>query len=82
MGSKDNIILNDRDEQIGYVNDLRAVLEWSVGDLMKSRDYEMAREMCDLLIELEVYSEYEGLLVLSENNGMGYTIRKYKEVKE
>lgn len=78
MGNKDNIILTDRDEQVGFYVDLRASLEWSVGDFVKTRDYEMAREMCDLLVELETYSEYEGLLILSDNNGMGYTIKKYE----
>ena len=77
MGNKDNVILNSKDEQVGYYEDLRACLEWSVAEFVKSKDYEQAREMCDLLTDLETYSDYEEILVLSENNGMGYTIRKY-----
>ena len=77
LGNKDNVILNSKGEQVGYYEDLRACLEWSVAEFVKQKDYEQARDMCDLLADLETYLDYEEMLVLSDNNGMGYTIRKY-----
>ena len=54
-------------------------LEKQAGDFVKGGDYEQAQDTCDMLLELEKWREFEGLLVLSENNGMGWTVSKYSE---
>lgn len=78
----ENCIFDDRNNNsIGFYSDLRTGLVKQVGEFMESKDYEMASDLCDLLLDLETYSEYEGLLVMSDNNGMGYTIRKYEGEK-
>lgn len=79
MGNKDNVILNDRDESIGYYNDLYAVFYSVIVDALKSRNIETAKEQLEYLDEMGDYANYEGLLVLSMNNGMGFTCKPYKE---
>jgi hypothetical protein len=44
-----------------------------------SGEYEQAQYNCECLLELESIKDYDGLLVLSENNGMGFTCKKYKD---
>ena len=75
----DNIILNDKDESIGYYNDLYKVFENVIVDAIKSHDIEMAKEQLEYLEEMSEWTNYEGLLVLSMNNGMGFTCRPYKQ---
>lgn len=79
MGNKDNVIFNDRDESIGYYNDLYAVFYSVIVDALKSRDIETAKEQLEYLDEMSEYANYDGLLVLSENNGMGFTCKRYRE---
>lgn len=74
----ENCIFNDRDETVGYYKDIKAGLEKQGKEFIDSGDYEQAQECCDILLDLEKYRENERLLVLSENNGMGWTISEYK----
>lgn len=72
-----NCIFDDRtNDTIGYYTDLKNGLRGQAIEFIEGGDYEMASDICELLLELDKYSEFEGLLRLSENNGMGYTIRK------
>lgn len=79
MGNKDNVILNSMDESIGYYNDLYAMFYDVIVDALKSRDIETAKEQLEYLDEMGEYANYEGLLVLSENNGMGFTCKPYEK---
>lgn len=74
-----NIILNDRDESIGYYNDLYKVFEEVIIDALKSRDIDTVKEQLEYLEEMSDWANYDGLLVLSMNNGMGFTAQPYKE---
>lgn len=75
----DNTILNDMDESIGYYGDLIKGYKELICDEIKRGDFETAKSLCDEALEIEEYKEYDGLLVLSENNGMGFTCKPYKE---
>lgn len=79
MGNKDNVIMNSMDDLIGYHKDLVAYTTACLEDYAKDEDWEQVKEMADLLLDLNEWTENENLLVLSENNGMGYTIREYKK---
>lgn len=77
-GDRENIIYNERDECIGYYADLVASLKHETKLLLDRDDFENAETICENLVELAELSEYDGLIVLSENNGMGFTARKYE----
>lgn len=80
MGNKDNVILNSMDEQVGYYADLRVSLIESVKIYAEQDDWESVKDTSELIEELdEKYKDYGGLIVLSENNGMGYTFEKYRD---
>lgn len=74
-----NVIFNDMDESIGYYKDLAQGYKEMIEDEVKRGDYEQAQSLIEEAQEIDEYKEYEGLLVLSENNGMGFTCRPYKE---
>lgn len=76
----ENCIFNDNDNStIGYCKDLKAGLKKQAEEFIKSDNFEMAQEIADILLELEAYTDNENLLVLSDNNGMGYTIKEYEK---
>lgn len=77
MGNKDNVILNSKDEQVGYYADLVAAIKYGVELYLKDNDFENAGTGIEVLNDLAEYSDYGELLVVSDNNGMGYTVRKY-----
>lgn len=70
---------SNNDETIGFYEDLRAGIIEQTKELLDGGDYENARDMAELLTELDGYKAETGLLVLTDNNGMGWGIRKYSE---
>lgn len=78
-GNKDNVILNDMDESIGYYKDLYAMFESVIVDALKNHDTETAQEQVGYLVEIDEFKDYDGLLVLSMNNGMGFTAKPYEK---
>ena len=79
MGNKDNVLYNNNDETIGYYDDLYAMFYGVIIDALKSRDVDTAKEQLEYLDEMGGYANYEGLLVLSMNNGMGFTCKPYEK---
>lgn len=78
-GNKDNVIFNDMDESIGYYKDLYAMFESVIVDALKDHDTETAQEQIEYLVDLDKYKDYDGLLVLSMNNGMGFVAKPYEK---
>lgn len=79
-GDKDNTIFDSNTEDtIGYYNDLRELLKEQAVEAVKAEDYEQASMICDDLLELYELRDYDGLIVLSENNGFGFTAKPYKK---
>jgi hypothetical protein len=78
-GNKDNVIFNDMDESIGYYKDLYAVFVSVIEQALKDGDPETAQEQTEYLKDMECYKDYNGLLVLSMNNGMGFTCEPYRD---
>ena len=74
----ENIIHNDKDEVIGYYKDLRELIIENITTNVKDGYHEQAIDDCKNLIDLDRLKDYKDLIVLSENNGMGFTARKYK----
>lgn len=76
----DNIIYNSNDNtQIGYQKDLVAYLKTCLDEYVKQEEWENAKDMADLLLDFNAWADNENLLVLSDNNGMGYTIKEYEK---
>lgn len=75
----DNVIYTSDDEAIGFYKDLRKVIIEQIHQLIEQKDYENASSLLDELMDLEQYSECEELLITSDNNGMGFTVEKYKD---
>lgn len=76
-----NIIYTASDEAIGYYKDLKAVMVEETKKSVESGDYEQASQNCEDLAELEQLKDYEGLIIVSYNNGMGFTAQPLKEKK-
>ena len=77
----DNIIFNDMDESIGYYKDFVKLYKDLIKGATDSRNWEEVESLLEQIKEIEDYREYNGLLVLSENNGMGFTCNPYKGEK-
>lgn len=76
-GDKSNTIFNDMDETLGYYKDIVALYQDLINGATERNDMEEVKMLADELDEINEFSEYDGLLVLSENNGMGFTCKKY-----
>ena len=81
-GNKDNTIFNDMDETLGYYKDIVALYQDLINGATKRNDMEEVKLRAEELDEINEYRDHEGLLVLSENNGMGFTCKPYKEGHE
>ena len=80
IGDKDNVITDsDKEELIGFYRDLVAYYKHYINEFIANNDTEQAKTYIEELEEINEYSEYDGLLVLSENNGMGFTCDKYRD---
>lgn len=78
-GDKNNTIFNDMDETIGYYKDIVALYQSLIKDATDRNDPEEIKDLSEQLDEINEFKECDGLLVLSENNGMGFTCREYKK---
>lgn len=78
-GRADNVIYNpETDDVIGYYRDLQAMLTEDAVKALKDRERERLEDLLELMNDLDDWKESPNLLVMSENNGMGYTIKEYK----
>ena len=76
----DNCIFNDEDNStIGFYKDLQSGLKKQAEEFLAEDNWEEAREITDTLVDLLAWADNKNLLVLSDNNGMGYTIDEYKK---
>lgn len=73
-----NTITNDKDELIGYYSDLVKEIKDNAGEALTANEYEQVEDMLEVLRLLDNFIDDDGLLVISENNGMGITVEKYK----
>ena len=79
----DNIIYNSyNNTHIGYQKDLVAYIKTCREDYAKQDDWEQVKDMADLLLDFNAWADNERLLVLSDGNGMGWSIREYNKNME
>lgn len=71
-----NVIEKDGD-LFGFADDLKRYFETLIQQAIENGDYENADDPLEILKELQRFENEWAILVVSENNGMGYTVRKY-----
>ena len=71
-----NVIEKDGD-LFGFADDLKKYLNDLMQQAIEGCDYENANDLLEMLKDLREFEKECGLLVISENNGMGFTVRKY-----
>lgn len=83
MEESRNIIFDDNTEDtIGFYSDLVRLYKAMIKDKIDLNEYEEAKELTDELSEIDNWTDYDGLLVLSQNNGMGFTCKKYAPCRQ
>ena len=76
----DNVIFNDNNnDTIGFYSDLMKLIKEQTKEAIDNHDYKMAKDMVEIMEELYDKRDYDGLLVLSDGNGMGYIIKEYEK---
>lgn len=79
MEESENIIFDgNTSETIGFYSDLVKLYKAMIKDKIDLNEYEEAKGLIDELSEIDNWTDYDGLLVLSQNNGMGFTCKQYK----
>ena len=78
----ENIIYTDDFEAIGFYRDLKALVKKQTLEYVEQDNFEEAEELADFLQDIYKFKDYAGLLIASQNNGMGWTIKEYKETQD
>lgn len=78
MEESQNIIFdNNTEDTIGFYSDLVRLYKSMIKDKVDLNDYEEAKSLMNELAEIDDWTDYDGLLVLSHKNGMGFTCKQY-----
>lgn len=73
----ENVILKN-DDMYGFYDDLYKSLKNNFIKAIENDDFSViSPDWLELIEELKKYEEYEGILKISENNGMGWSVEKY-----
>ena len=75
---KNNVIYTPDDEAIGFYKDLYKLFVEQITDLLNDERIEEAQTEVDNLSELYDLRDHDGLIIVSDNNGMGFTAKPYK----
>lgn len=76
----DNTIFDSNNDNVyGLYNDLVKAYKKIIKEQLDDGDLESVESYTEDLKEIEEFKDYDGLLVLSENNGMGFTCDKYRD---
>lgn len=77
-----NIIETDDGRAIGFYSDLVKAYKEAATDFLKQNDYERVEEMLEYIREIDNYTDDDGLLEVSNHNGMGFTCQPYNTAKD
>ena len=73
-----NVIEKSDDSLYGFYSDLREHLEAEGAEALKAGNWEGLQNIVECLASLEALNKYDGLIVISSNNGMGWAANKYQ----
>ena len=76
-----NVIINDLGDIIGYYSDLVKEIKEDATKSLTANEYEQVRQQLEVLEMLDDWTDTDGLLIISEHNGMGLTVEQYKGSK-
>lgn len=75
----DNLIFNsDTDETYGLYSDIVKFYKKEIKNAVELNEYDNARDLMEQLEEIDNWTDLDGILVLSMNNGMGFSVKQYK----
>lgn len=74
-----NYIQKDNGDTIGYYSDLTRFNKKEIKKAVEINDWESTEMFIDIQKRLDDFKNYDGLLVVSDCNGMGYIVMRYKE---
>lgn len=77
-----NIIETDDGRALGFYSDLIRAYKEAAADFLKQNDYERVEEMLEYIREIDNYTDDDGLLEVSNHNGMGFTCQPYNTAKD
>lgn len=77
-----NTIINNAGDCIGYYEDLCEENKKYMKEFIEEDNYEQVETHIEIQGRLDEYKEYNGLLVITENNGAGWQVLKYIDYKE
>ena len=77
-----NIIETDDGRALGFYSDLIRAYKEVAADFLKQNDYERVEEMLEYIREIDNYTDDDGLLEVSNHNGMGFTCQPYNTAKD
>lgn len=72
----DNVIIKDNGDIMGYYEDVVRYLEDTIRTAIEIKSYDEIGLVADVLMDLRAYEKSDKLLVVSENNGMGITVKE------
>lgn len=78
----DNFIQRDNGDTIGYYSDLTRFNKEEIKKAVELNDWESVEMFIEIQRELDHWTDSDGLVVISENNGMGWTVKQYKNYEE
>lgn len=77
-----NVIENDAGELFGFYSDLIENLKSEIIRLLQEEkgapDPGVLANYSEIIEELTKLQEYDGIIKISDNNGMGWTVTKYQ----
>lgn len=74
-----NYIQKDNGDTIGYYSDLTRFNKEEIKKAVEINDWESTEMFIGIQKDLDDFKDYDGLLVVSDHNGMGYGVMRYKE---
>lgn len=74
-----NVIITDTGDTIGFAHDLKNNVLDDMKYFIGEENWEMVSTLSDIMVALQTWQDSPCLLVLSDNNGMGYTVREYTQ---
>ena len=70
------------DDIYGFYSDLVKFYKGEIKSAVDRNDYDEAKDLMEQLEEIDNYTDFDGILVLSMNNGMGFTAKPYEKKGE
>lgn len=75
---RDNIIYDGDNNAYGFYNDLYKLFKEQIDVEINGRNIEQAKMLLEELDDLADLCNYEGIIKVTDNNGMGFTATPYK----